>query len=1159
MYILRFSDEVDPDSVATLLSSFSEFEQVRVERYERVHFFGTKRHTPPDDRFDDQWNLDSSVDEQDIDAPEAWEIERGNPAVIIAITDTGTMVDTTDGEPWKFHSDLNKFVNTPEDVHNDNLMGYDDVNQNDSASDSDNQNDNVIGYNFTPALKGTVFEKAVWSSVPFNTLLEPGVPWEIFYYYPHGLSVASVAASKEGAANPGQESVCGVAPQCRVYQVRTSLTPDPDVPHEPGDFELLASPTLDAGAILHAAQHAKVMNMSWGFDFLTEDAEEVLHDAVVTATDPVASGGYDCVLVASVGNASEVDPDVVVAPARFAEVIGVGNMTQNLGLFYDSVYGPAVGNVSVVAPVDDGIPAVTQTQCFNGYPCEVDEVVGLFGGTSAASPQVAGLAALIRSRFPNLSQGQVVNKIINSAEWLWPEPRDTEDQKKYGSGKVNAYRALTEWGEVAASTTWSPTATRDGKYYISGDLTIKSGATLTIEAGTIVRVAPDHEKKGPDINRVQIVVESGGTLTINGTAQNPVEFHSFTDASATSNDWIGIKFESGSTALISHATFKNASVAIENYIPLTLTNCTFRDCGTAIDANANVTASGTLIASNSVGADIHTGAASFTKCTIAYNTQSATIVRGGSTIAINKCVTAFNGGPAVRVILGTATMQSSVVFGNVAAPPSPTDEQWQSTGQVVYNLNPQFCGPSVHDFRLYASSPAVAPVPPSQGYFGERVGAFDIGCIPNATVSVTPTDVVATCPAADGAVDLTINIDLDENVVSRTIAADELRLDIQDLVATVFDQDGLLMASTPATSPYYTTKIEHKGFGGRASFSPPNYVCSNSDGADVLLNGEPLTAQAVVTIRSPDLNGSGNVNVSDFALFGQGYPLDPAPPDDCRDFNDDQKVNIGDFGFYSTHNGHGSAYGPANAPLDVVQSSASVALQFTEEYPTATTHQLIVDVAVENLSGITTALFSLAARNERLAFAEWRDAGGSVGKVLFAPVARDGEEQLYFGILVSDEFTGANANLGQLVFDVTGTEPLDVVESDYVLVSGEVLLDSAATGPVVASMGGEFSLSVEPAVVRVYHDRLEQNYPNPFNPTTKLAYSIESSSIVNLTIYDVAGRRVRELVNESQERGAYQVVWDGANDTGATVSSGVYFYKLVAGSFTDTKKMTILK
>ena len=92
-----------------------------------------------------------------------------------------------------------------------------------------------------------------------------------------------------------------------------------------------------------------------------------------------------------------------------------------------------------------------------------------------------------------------------------------------------------------------------------------------------------------------------------------------------------------------------------------------------------------------------------------------------------------------------------------------------------------------------------------------------------------------------------------------------------------------------------------------------------------------------------------------------------------------------------------------------------------------------------------------------------------------------------------------------------------------------------------------------------YHNSLEQNFPNPFNPTTTLAFSLKNAENVNLSIYDVAGRRVRELVNERRDRGAYKLVWDGQNDAGQIVASGVYFYKLTVGSFTDTKKMTILK
>ncbi len=90
-------------------------------------------------------------------------------------------------------------------------------------------------------------------------------------------------------------------------------------------------------------------------------------------------------------------------------------------------------------------------------------------------------------------------------------------------------------------------------------------------------------------------------------------------------------------------------------------------------------------------------------------------------------------------------------------------------------------------------------------------------------------------------------------------------------------------------------------------------------------------------------------------------------------------------------------------------------------------------------------------------------------------------------------------------------------------------------------------------------NKLEQNVPNPFNPTTVIAYSIAADEQVNLTIYDVGGRKVRTLVNQRQRADAYKFTWDGSNEAGQRVASGVYFYKLVAGKFTQTKKMVLLK
>jgi len=83
---------------------------------------------------------------------------------------------------------------------------------------------------------------------------------------------------------------------------------------------------------------------------------------------------------------------------------------------------------------------------------------------------------------------------------------------------------------------------------------------------------------------------------------------------------------------------------------------------------------------------------------------------------------------------------------------------------------------------------------------------------------------------------------------------------------------------------------------------------------------------------------------------------------------------------------------------------------------------------------------------------------------------------------------------------------------------------------------------------------LEQNYPNPFNPTTNIKFEISKISNVKLTIYDALGREVETLVNEGLKAGTYQADWDASN-----YSSGMYYYRIVAGDFTDTKKMILIK
>ena len=83
---------------------------------------------------------------------------------------------------------------------------------------------------------------------------------------------------------------------------------------------------------------------------------------------------------------------------------------------------------------------------------------------------------------------------------------------------------------------------------------------------------------------------------------------------------------------------------------------------------------------------------------------------------------------------------------------------------------------------------------------------------------------------------------------------------------------------------------------------------------------------------------------------------------------------------------------------------------------------------------------------------------------------------------------------------------------------------------------------------------LAQNYPNPFNPTTNISFTLPSKWLVLLKVYDLVGREVATLVSEELMAGNHTRQWNAAN-----MSSGVYFYRLQVGSFTETKKLILLR
>jgi hypothetical protein len=130
-------------------------------------------------------------------------------------------------------------------------------------------------------------------------------------------------------------------------------------------------------------------------------------------------------------------------------------------------------------------------------------------------------------------------------------------------------------------------------------------------------------------------------------------------------------------------------------------------------------------------------------------------------------------------------------------------------------------------------------------------------------------------------------------------------------------------------------------------------------------------------------------------------------------------------------------------------------------------------------------------------------------------------------------------------------------------VSGNVYVTGQSTGSYVTIKYSQL-LGINPISSEIPKQfNLYQNYPNPFNPTTKIKFDLPKSNLtlseakglsVKLTVYDILGREAATLVNEQLKPGSYEVEWNASNDP-----SGVYFYKLISGSFSQTKKLVLIK
>jgi len=150
------------------------------------------------------------------------------------------------------------------------------------------------------------------------------------------------------------------------------------------------------------------------------------------------------------------------------------------------------------------------------------------------------------------------------------------------------------------------------------------------------------------------------------------------------------------------------------------------------------------------------------------------------------------------------------------------------------------------------------------------------------------------------------------------------------------------------------------------------------------------------------------------------------------------------------------------------------------------------------------------------------------------------------------------ADLPEAQLDYDWTAPNTATDSGQV----KVVQDNA-TGMDYSDASGNFTINIstgiEESESHIESFALYPAYPNPFNPSTTIYYALSKGSRISLKIYNVVGERIKTLVDDFQSPGEKSVVWDGRNDLGQIVGSGVYIYQLKSGNQIRTKKLTFLK
>ena len=279
-----------------------------------------------------------------------------------------------------------------------------------------------------------------------------------------------------------------------------------------------------------------------------------------------------------------------------------------------------------------------------------------------------------------------------------------------------------------------------------------------------------------------------------------------------------------------------------------------------------------------------------------------------------------------------------------------------------------------------------------------------------------------------------------------------------------------------------------------------------------------------------------------FGLTAEDVGFDPA-----FDLAPSAAIDFDDFFVFADHFGRSTAAASKRVPLFAgLNAEARLYVDARTALPSVG-EDFVLDVRMADFVAVKGYGLQVQYDAGKLEFVEALTDQPLGGSALAAPqVLSDDAGVLALvahGAVVSDGEVGLS-----LVF-----RPTTEIESTVIEITDSQTYDSVGFNRL--ALPAPVALQTRPAVFA-----LANNYPNPFNPATTIRYALPQAADVELTVYNVVGQAVRTLVAEHQSAGRYVVEWDATNDSGHSLSSGLYFYHLQAGGeFREVKKMLLLK